>query len=123
MDRALAYFRQQGFVVDNVCRRRSYDLHCTHGSAVLHVEVKGTKSRGEELFLTPGELRFARDHADNMALFVVHSVDVGETDGSPHASGGKVSLVRPWRINDADLAVTGYCYSVPVDSLHSDSEP
>ena len=42
---------------------------------VLHVEVKGTQTTGEDIFLTAGEVNFARRHPGMMALFVLHSVE------------------------------------------------
>jgi hypothetical protein len=44
-------------------------LRCTKGIEVLHVEVKGTQTEGEEILLTPNEVAFVTSHRDTMELF------------------------------------------------------
>ncbi len=91
MKAATEYFRAQGYNVADVSAKRPYDLECVKGKAKLFVEVKGTQSSGESIFLTAGEVRYAIEHANSMALFVLHSIYVDENGST---SGG-VSSVQP----------------------------
>jgi len=43
MAAATEYFSQNGFDVENVSAKRSYDLLCVRDSVQIHVEVKGTQ--------------------------------------------------------------------------------
>jgi len=45
-------------------------LYCTRETEVLHVEVKGTQTSGEDIILTADEVEFARRHRSQMALLV-----------------------------------------------------
>jgi len=40
-------------------KTKPYDLYCIRGAEVLHVEVKGTQTSGEDIILTAGEVEFA----------------------------------------------------------------
>lgn len=109
MNRATSYFESLGYDVANVSARRPYDLECAKGKAKLFVEVKGTQSTGESVFLTAGEVRFANEHAASMALFILHSVQV---DSSGNVSGGVQNIRKPWVVNQEDLEALSYKYHV-----------
>jgi|694.fasta_scaffold12389_14 hypothetical protein len=109
MKEATNYFELLGYDVANVSARRPYDLQCVKGKTHLYVEVKGTQSTGESVFLTAGEVRFAVKHASNMALFILHSVQV---DSSSNVSGGVRDIRIPWIVNEEDLAALSYKYQV-----------
>lgn len=95
---------------------KPYDLYCMHqaSGAVLYVEVKGTTTAGEEVLLTPNEVRFAREHAGQMALFVLSGIiiDVSEDD-QVTASAGTTRIRHPWNIDAGELKPVGYFYAVP----------
>jgi predicted RNA-binding protein with PUA-like domain len=113
MKRAAAHFEQAGYVVRDVSQHESYDLHCTRGDELLHVEVKGTRSAGQEILLTPGEVRLARKKSPDTALFVVYSLTVTKSDGKPIARGGRVRVLQPWNPDDRRLEALGYTYELP----------
>lgn len=69
VDTAITHYKASGYDVEE--RGKPYDLKCTKGAEVLHVEVKGTQTEGEEILLTPNEVNFAANHPDTMELFVV----------------------------------------------------
>ena len=97
-------------------RGKPYDLHCVHrtSGAVLYVEVKGTTTAGEEVLLTPNEVRFAREHSGQMALFVQSGIVVEQSeDGQVTASAGISRTWKPWNVDAGKLKAVGYVYTVP----------
>lgn len=110
MDAAMQYFQRQGYHVEDVSKPESYDLRCTRDGEVLHVEVKGTQTEGEQVFLTANEVDFARRHGESMALFILRSVEV--SDG-PKADGGELRIYFPWNIDDGELRPIQFRYQTP----------
>lgn len=113
MKEAAAHFKQEGYTVRDVSKCESYDLHCKRQKEVLRVEVKGTQTAGDEIWLTPAEVRLARKESPHTALFVLHSVTVLENDGTPEVSAGKSRVMQPWDPSDAMLKPRAYSCSLP----------
>jgi hypothetical protein len=111
MDLATAYFKSKEFDVDDHCANHPYDLRCARKDEILFVEVKGTQTKGDGVFLTHGEVDFARNHKDQMALFVVHSIKVAE-DGISLSDGEKL-LISPWNIDEGKLKPISFDYELP----------
>jgi hypothetical protein len=103
MDNAIAYFEAEGCEVEDVCSRRPYDLHCTKPREVLHVEVKGTQTLGDQVVLTRGEVEFARRHRPETAIFVLHSVALNGGGPAPRVTGGQRHVISPWDPDEAEL--------------------
>jgi hypothetical protein len=108
VQRAKRYYEAQGYSVD--VRGKPYDLLCSKGNTLLHVEVKGTTTSGEEILLTPNEVVFADEHSSSMALFVVSDLRVSQGD-QPIVSGGTEIEIRPWMIERGRLTPIGYSYA------------
>ncbi len=114
MRQAEQYFRDKGYDVEDVSQRQPFDLRCTKdGEDELRVEVKGTRSTGDEILLTPNEVDNARQNPERVALFVLHSIEVSQGPGGPIATGGRMKLWWPWSIDDGTLRPLGYSYEVP----------
>lgn len=113
MDAATRYFQAEGYAVADHSKTKPYDLYCTRGAEVLHVEVKGTQTGGEDIILTAGEVEFARRHRGQMALFVLHSVEVSGEEGEFVLSEGERHLVLPWDVDQGMLKPVSYTYGVP----------
>ena len=118
-DHAINHFESMGFAVERKGHLHlGYDLQCTNGDGrIVHVEVKGTKSRGQKVIVSDGEVRHVRE-ADKCgaehAFYVVHDINVS-TENPITCSGG-VALCRwPWAINENHLAPIDYYYVVPRD--------
>ena len=108
-----AEFYGAAWGVQDVHGRESYDLICRRGDKVKHVEVKGTTTGGDEVILTPNEVRHAQDNP-HAALFVVSNIVVERAeDGTVTATGGKHHCYDPWRLNDGTLIPVGFRYQVP----------
>jgi len=101
------HFRKRGFTVKDVHRTQSYDFDCISASETLCVEVKGTRSLGEMVSLTPNEVEFARVHPSNTALYVVHSIEVRGRK-KPKARGGELLPINPWNPDQHDLRPMAY---------------
>ncbi|GAA3028516.1 DUF3578 domain-containing protein [Kitasatospora albolonga] len=114
MGMATEHFERQGWTVEDVGARESYDLELRRGdSERLHVEVKGTTSAGEQVVLTRAEVERQREFFPENALVVVHSIALDGSEGEPRASGGVLTCVSPWWIEDEDLSVVSYLYRTP----------
>jgi len=113
MQRAEGYFLGQGYSVVDVSRNHPFDLKCTRDGEELHVEVKGTTTPGEDVLLTPNEVAHAKENAAKMVLFILHSVQVSESEDGVNASGGTVVIKRPWKIEaQGTLKPVGFSYKL-----------
>ncbi|RFU40624.1 DUF3578 domain-containing protein [Actinomadura logoneensis] len=107
---ATDYFEAQGWSVKDVGLKESYDLLLSRGDERLHVEVKGTTSRGEQVVLTRAEVARQRALVPHNALVVVHSIELDRTAKPVSAIGGTLCCTSPWYIEDEDLSVVSYVY-------------
>jgi hypothetical protein len=81
----------------------------------LHVEVKGTHSQGEEVFLTRNEALHNGPLSDcpaQHALYVLSGIEVSGTDAIK-CTGGIPRCVQAWTIDETALTPTVYAYRVP----------
>lgn len=108
VDRARSHYEKLGYQVEE--RGRPFDLECRKQGRVLHVEVKGSQSRGGEVILTRNEVEHAKNNS--MELFVVHSIRVTRGPTGYVTSGGMVRVVRPWRPNPQDLVPLVFLYAI-----------
>lgn len=106
MSAAKKYFSNRGFAVEDVSKRRSYDLLCKRGPKELHVEVKGTTTDGDVIVLTNNEVKHASDKRNSCVLFVLHSIHLK----GKKAIGGKPFLLEPWKPRHALLTPVSYTY-------------
>lgn len=108
MEQATRFFEAEGFNV--VKRGKPYDLCCTRGSEELFVEVKGTQSEGESVFLTRNEVAFARKNQPQVVLFIVCNVEVRKDGSGIRAIGGNTKILRPWNVDQGRLSALVYEY-------------
>jgi hypothetical protein len=113
MTRATEFMQAEGYHVRDVSSRQPYDLECRRASERVYVEVKGTQGDGSAILLTPNEVAFAREHKSEMALFVLHSVEVSSSEMRPKASGGVIRVIRPWDVDEGQLMALGYSCTLP----------
>ncbi|HEX5751041.1 MAG TPA: hypothetical protein VFZ09_32745 [Archangium sp.] len=66
---------------------------------------------GASVFLTSGEVEFARRHKSQMVLYVLHSIQLSEGDGAPQ--GGVHTVFWPWDVEGRALAPIKYVYGLP----------
>jgi hypothetical protein len=117
---ALQHYTQQG-TVKTTALKRSWDYEVDINGDCWHVEVKGTTGDSTQVLLTPKEVDHARNYP-YVSLYVVSNVDVhvGQ-DGEHRVSGGEVTVLHPWRIDQGELKPLGYKYRLPegVSALES----
>lgn len=112
MDAATEHFDSQNYAVDPEAHKNCpYDLECTRNGEVRYVEVKGTQTKGERIFLTAGEVDFAQRHKNEMVLFILHSINVSKD--KKRLSGGIQKIVDPWDVEEGDKTAISYRYAVP----------
>jgi len=103
---AKEYFRREGFAVEDVSARCSYDLLCRRETLEVHVEVKGSTTDGESIVLTNNEVKHACDPRNACVLFVLHSVVLNGIK----PSGGKQLILNPWHVENLRLTPVSYTY-------------
>ncbi len=115
MEAAKRFFKSKRYEWEDHSKNCPYDLRCTRRREVLYVEVKGTQSAGNEVFLTKNEVSFAQKNEGNMALFILHSIDASNFNNGDNLSGGIHTLIRPWIVNDDDLTPMSFKYRLTED--------
>ncbi len=113
MNLARDYFQNQGWLVEDVSQRESYDLRCNRQQEEVYVEVKGTTSEGSQILLTPNEVLHTQQNYPNTALFVVSRLQVNNLGEKVKVTGGEIQLIMPWLLKDDDLKAIGYECRVP----------
>ena len=115
MEVACERLEADGWSIENVSAKRSYDLHCRNGGQELRVEVKGTIGAGASVLLTRNEVRHATEHAASVALFVVSSIELDRGVTPPLATGGTVRVLDRWRLGAGVLEPVGYEWVLPTE--------
>ena len=111
-----SYLRSAGWDAHDVSLTRPYDLDCFRGSDRRYVEVKGTTSNGSKVFLTAGEVGFARQHRGSMTLAIVSGIELVTDEGVPRATSGSLRMVWDWMVATEDLSPVSYSYLVPASA-------
>ncbi len=110
---AIEHMKSAGWQrVQDVGDTKSYDLHCTTGTHVLKVEVKGTTSSGESIILTKNEVALHQNEYPNNALVVVTGITLSGTPEEPIADGGFLAVVSPWALDQERLTAISYLYTL-----------
>ena len=108
MKAAESFYREKGYAVQVV--GKPFDLRCTRHNEIRYVEVKGTTTAGEDVFLTPNEVAFAREHTPAMSLFVLRNVTLKLDGPEPIAEGGEPAVIEPWDIRAGELTPLMFSY-------------
>jgi len=108
--KAISYYRKKGYAVEDVGSVRSYDLRCTKGKKILHVEVKGTQSEGNTIILTRNEVTNAK--SNTTALYILSDIVVKKGRGKNHSlTAGKQTVLDPWDNRDTAGGRQHHTYS------------
>lgn len=107
---AIDHLQNEGYSVDRIDGKESYDLCCKRGRKRMLVEVKGTQSDGAEILLTRNEVAFALKTEQRMALAIVSGIRLTP---SGKAKGGTLRLIEPWVIVQDHLRAYTFAYRVP----------
>lgn len=113
MQKAMAYYEEQGWTVKDVSARYPYDLLCESESGkILHVEVKGTTSDGSQIILTRNEVEHARNYYPGVALFVLAHIQVGQSEAD-RPRGGVKHIIDPWNVDEGTQSPLAFMYTLP----------
>ena len=136
MNKAMTYYKNQGFTVQDKSSTCSYDLLCENDNSQIKVEVKGTTTKGNKVIITPNEYKAAidpefcrcnpeteylgyyekcTDSSKNISssLYVVYSIKIEKKSNDYIAKGGGNIHIPFWKPNNNDLIATQYEYSLP----------
>ena len=103
----LAHLQGEGWDVEDVHLRESFDYTARRNGVELHVEVKGLVGSLKEVLITVNERRHAERWPD-LALAIATNIKVDRSGGEVVAQGGDLEVISPWRIEDGDLVATQY---------------
>ena len=111
VDRAISFYKAEGFDVEE--KGKPYDLLCSKGEFVVHVEVKGTTGDGKKVILTVNEVTDANNSSWQSDLFIVHSIKLDLVADKWVGSGGIHRHFETWCPAEPDLKATQFEYKVP----------
>jgi hypothetical protein len=107
------YFISMGyqFVADRSANH-SFDIEFVKDGQPLYVEVKGTQTLGNSVFLSRNEVAYARENDGYCALYILHSIELEAKSGRLIASKGEIKVELPWTPSDELLKIVTYQYKV-----------
>lgn len=101
------HYKRLHYKVKDKHKTQPYDLECAKGDDLRCIEVKGTRTLGRQVLLTPNEVNLPDRQGVVVDLCVVHSIKVA--DGKAiRCSGGKLVRYETWRPRDHDLRPVSY---------------
>ncbi|MEW6054281.1 MAG: DUF3883 domain-containing protein [Nitrospirota bacterium] len=109
---AMNYFKNEGYIVTDVSSTKSYDLYCCKNKRELFVEVKGSQLPASRIILTPNEVAFARKNSSNMALYLLHSINLTRRKKNYVVQGGTRRVIMPWKIKSNLLSPLQFFYDI-----------
>ena len=114
VDLAISYFRATNNweSIKDTGDKESYDLLLTNKSKKMYVEVKGTQSSGDKVFLSKNEVIVQKKFYPNNAIVIVSGIKL-EKGEEPKASGGNIKVISPWKIMNNHLTAMAFEYEVP----------
>jgi hypothetical protein len=113
------YHDVEGYEVEDVGKRESYDVHATRETEELHIEVKGSSGSADKVELTSNEVGHA--HGTDTHLVIVDEIQWRRLpDGTIETSGGRARRWTAWTPAEDDLEASRYRYRPPA---HTDELP
>lgn len=110
---ASEFLAAKGYELHDVSRTRPYDFVAVKGAEELHVEVKGTTSEADSIFLTKNEVNHARQNPGKAVLLVVHGIEIEGTEGNIVVGGGATLSWWPWVVDHGSLEPLQFKYKLP----------
>ena len=91
MAAAASWYTAQGYAVEDVSARKSWDLEATRGDEVRRIEVKGSAGVRDAVDLTANEVRNATDWSP-CDLFVVDGIELTDDGRAVLTGAGRSRL-------------------------------
>ena len=106
---ARQWLEHNGYAVVDTSANSSVDFEAVLNGVKLKVEVKGsTAAHVDALFMTKNEVELHRREKGQTALFVVAGINVEVTDGQASASGGTLTPLIGWDIDEWEIQPMAY---------------
>ena len=102
------HYEDLHYKVEDVSDKKPYDFIITQNGQTRFVEVKGTQTAGDTIFLTKNEVEQSQMANNSMVLFIVHSISLNGEEIQPES--GVVSIIDPWQANADRLTPITYSY-------------
>ncbi|EOG1983175.1 DUF3427 domain-containing protein [Proteus mirabilis] len=111
MNKAKEDYKKQGFKVIDTSSNSPYDLECHKNNTFRRVEVKGTTTEGDAVYVTRNEVLSAHSAECETDLYIVNNIDIFlQKDGNYYADGGLVNIIKNWKPEEKCLEATVYRY-------------
>lgn len=114
MAAAASWYTAQGYAVDDVSARKSWDLEVTRDGEVRRIEVKGSAGVRDAVDLTANEVLNATDWSP-CDLFVVDRIELVDDSGVVRTGGGRSRLWADWTPAPDALQPVAYSHLLPLD--------
>ncbi len=114
--RLMDFYEDDGWDVEDLRTRNSFDARATKDEAVLYLEAKGTVTDGERVIVTRGEVKWARGHPEECVIGILSGVKL--TDQGIDEKSGTLRRYN-WMGKEIDLTPRQYDFQPPTgDELH-----
>ena len=114
MAAAASWYTAQGYAVEDVSARKSWDLEATRGDEVRRIEVKGSAGVRDAVDLTANEVRNATDWSP-CDLFVVDGIELTDDGRAVLTGAGRSRLWANWTPAPDALEPVAYSHLLPLD--------
>lgn len=103
------HYRKRLWIVKDHHIGHPYDAVATKGGQRLYLEAKGTTGDGSQVWVTPGEVDFARGHAGECVIGIVSFILMRD-DGTINSDSGNLQLYN-WNPDEGRLTTRAYAWA------------
>jgi hypothetical protein len=97
------FYERLGYKVEDKHRTRPYDFECAKdGQRLRYIEVKGTRTSGDQVLLTPNEVKLPDRKNTSVDLCVLHSIKLAD-ERTAKCSGGTLVRYEKWHPRDYEV--------------------
>lgn len=102
MLKAIEFYKELGFSVNDVSATESFDLLCEKGKNLIYVEVKGSSLSTDSIIMTLNEVELAKKSYPFYELFIVDNiiVDTINKNNDPSCSGGSCKRIQRFKYDE-----------------------
>lgn len=109
--RLMRHFEMLGWVVEDTHLTCPYDATASRASRVQFLEAKGTTTAGKSVFVTHGEVEWARNHPGQCVMGIVSGIKL-DSAGRVDPDSGDLRLID-WNPREGALRPVQYQWSPP----------
>jgi hypothetical protein len=117
------WLTREGYACTNTSKTKPFDFMAERAGVKLKVEVKGTTAeRIDTVFMTKNEVALHREEKGQTALLLVSHIALRAVGGQIRASGGQLTAIVGWDIDEWTVNPIAYQLSRRDDVARSNSE-